>query len=84
MKITSNGRKPQNIERRVSQQPLIGSSFKFETLAHGTKPKLRIAPNKDGQQSKTFKYLSQQPLIGYSSKFKLRLRGYRDIHLIGS
>ena len=68
-KMTSNGRRPQNIERGISQQPLIGSYSNSKLKLRGqnhsllwvvmktTKPKLKTAWNENLTLSKE-EYLS--------------------------
>jgi hypothetical protein len=72
MKMTRNGRRPQNIERGISQQPLIESSSKF---------KLRLwGPNKNWNFLKLRKPLMEDDL----KKFKWNILAAADWILLKS
>ena len=77
LKITSNGRQPQNIKSGISQQPLIGSYSSFKLKLRWPNNILQIPEMKtssNGRRPQTIKSgISQQPLIAPYSNLKLML-----------
>ena len=78
MKMTSYGRRPQNIKSGISQQTLDGSYKNLNLKQRGTNHNLQILKMKttsNGRQPQNIKSrIVQQPLIGSYSNFKLKLR----------
>ena len=78
MKITSNGRQPQNIKIGISQEPLIGSYSNCKLKLRWPNHILQILKMKttsNGRQHQNIKSgISQQQLIGLYSNFKVKLR----------
>ena len=76
MKMTCHGRRPQNIQSGISQQPLIGSSQILNLSLYDQiifcKSFIWRWPPLEGNTIKI--EISQQPLIGSYSDFTLMLR----------
>ena len=67
MKKTYNGRRPQNIESGISQQPLIGSSSNFTLKLRVPNQNQKILQMKTTYNGRRPKHIesgiSQQPLV---------------------
>jgi hypothetical protein len=77
MKMTSIGRRPQNIKSGMSQKPLIGSYSNFKLKLRWPNYIFKILKMKatsNGRRPQNIKSrISQKPIIGLYSNFKLKL-----------
>ena len=78
MKTIPNGRRPQNIKSRISQQPYFGTYSNFKLNLRQPKQSLQTLKMKmttHGRRPQNIKSgISQQQLFGSYSYFKLKLR----------
>jgi hypothetical protein len=78
MKMTSDGRRPQNIKSGISHQISNLSLVDPTKIKFGLKSETKATSNGPpiGKRPQNIKSgISQQPLIGSSSNFKLKLMG---------